>query len=65
MTALLLYVLGTAVIYLITPHDLVWHLNNSTVRVMELANGGISIACYLFLDALEHDPAVNAHQRIR
>ena len=65
MTAVLLYVLGTAVIYLITPHNLVWHLNNSTVRVMELANGGISIACYLFMDALEHDPAVNAHQRIQ
>ena len=60
-----LYVLGMVVIYLVTPHDLVWHLNNSTVRVMELANGGISVACYLILDALEHDPVVMSPKAIR
>ena len=53
-----LYVLGMIAIYLVTPHDLVWHLNNSTVRVMELANGGISVASYMILNALEHDPVV-------
>jgi hypothetical protein len=53
-----IYVVGMVVIYLITPHDLVWHLNNSTVRVMELANGGFSVACYMLLDSLEHDPVV-------
>ena len=53
-----IYVVGMVVIYLVTPHDLVWHLNNSTVRVMELANGGFSVACYMLLDSLEHDPVV-------
>ncbi len=60
-----LYVLGMGLIYLITPHDLVWHLNNSTVRVMELANGGFTIACYLILRALEQDPVVNEPKPIR
>ncbi len=54
-----LYVLGMGLVYLITPHDLVWHLNTSTVRVMELANGGFMIACYLILRTLEEDPVVN------
>jgi hypothetical protein len=54
-----LYVLGMGLVYLITPHDLVWHLNTSTVRVMELANGGFTIACYLILRTLEQDPVVN------
>lgn len=60
-----LYVLGMGLIYLITPHDLVWHLNNSTVRVMELANGGFTIACYLILRTLEQDPVVNEPKPIR
>lgn len=60
-----LYVLGMGVIYLVTPHDLVWHLNNSTVRVMELANGGFTVACYLILHALEQDPVVNEPKPIR
>ncbi len=60
-----LYVLGMGLIYLITPHDLVWHLNNSTVRVMELANGGFNIASYLILRALEQDPVVNEPKPIR
>jgi len=60
-----LYVLGMGAIYLVTPHDLVWHLNNSTVRVMELANGGFTIASYMILRALEHDPVVNEPKPIR
>jgi len=60
-----LYILGMAAIYLFTPHDLVWHLNNSTVRVMELANGGFAIACYLLLQGLEDDPIVNEPVAIR
>ncbi|HOW91355.1 MAG TPA: hypothetical protein PK883_03475, partial [Anaerolineaceae bacterium] len=60
-----LYVLGMSAIYLVTPHDLVWHLNNSTVRVMELANGGFTIASYMILRALEHDPVVNEPKPIR
>lgn len=60
-----LYVLGMGVIYLITPHDLVWHLNTSTVRVMELANGGFMITCYFILQKLEQDPVVNEPEAIR
>jgi len=58
LTAVLVYILGNVVIYLMTPHDLYWHITNSAVRVMELANAGINMASYFILTSLEQDPVV-------
>lgn len=48
-----IYFIGINVIYLLTPHDLEWHLRTSVGRTMLPVIGCVFIACYIILDSLE------------
>jgi hypothetical protein len=48
-----IYFIGMNVVYLLTPHDLKWHLNKSVDRTMLPVAGCIFVACYFILDVLE------------
>lgn len=52
-TAVVCYI-GMALIYLLTPNDLHWHINSSVDRTMLPISGCIFVACYFMLDSLEN-----------
>lgn len=47
------YCVGMIIIYLLTPHDLAWHLSTSVNRTMLPINGGLFVACYFILNDIE------------
>lgn len=46
--------LGFIVIYLLTPHDLAWHINTSINRTLLSTIGAIIIACYFMIKKIEN-----------
>lgn len=48
-----IYFIGIAIIYLSTPHDLVWHLDTSIDRTMLSVNGCLFIGSYYILNSME------------
>ena len=48
-----IYYLGMITIYLLTPHDLIWHLNTSISRTMLAVKGCLWIGIFFMLNALE------------
>ena len=50
-----IFCLGIIIIYLLTPHDLVWHLETSVDRLMLSVNSCIYIASFFILRSLEND----------
>lgn len=60
-----IYFCGIFLIYLLTPHNLDWHLITSTNRTMLSVHGTILIACYYSLDSLErhmyHEKTIIRH----
>jgi hypothetical protein len=54
LTAAGIYFLGMIIVYLATPHDLVWHLSTSVNRTMLSVSGCIYIASYYLLVEIEN-----------
>jgi hypothetical protein len=48
-----IYFLGIFTIYLLTPHDLVWHLGSSIDRTMLSVSGCLYAACWCLLRSIE------------
>jgi hypothetical protein len=53
LIAAVVYCLGLAAIYLLTPYRVDWQVRTSMERTMLSVNAGIFVACYFFLSALE------------
>jgi len=54
LIAATIYCLGMIIIYLLTPHDLAWHLSSSIDRTMFSVNGCLFIGSYYILNAIEN-----------
>jgi len=55
-----IYCLGIMAIYLITPHDLSWHLHNSIYRTLLSVNASLFVVCFFLMSALEKNEDPNA-----